>query len=307
MSDKSLLDRLNRLIKIAPETTHDRNENSWSENLSTEKKIHAIKITEECKLINPYSQDNLIKKKPKKSGIQLLKKLTRKCKWKLPTSILIFSVLQLFFYIFVHHNITYQTLAFSPNRKLELWRYFTYSLLHAGIAHLFINIILQLVIAFPLETEVGHVNVAIVYIGGILSGSLAASMADDLSLMVGASSGIYALLMSYIPHIFLNFSTISFRFHRMIFVGLLSISDIVYAIFHCMVNGNKEPKIHYQAHVFGALSGIVLGFIFFKCENTESRDENQLLLKIIKWTSIAIYLSFIVAVIIIDVVQDKTS
>lgn len=98
-------------------------------------------------------------------------------------------------------NLTYQTLAFSPVRKLELWRYFTYAFLHVGTTHLLINIILQLVISFPLESEVGSRNVLFVYIGGILSGSLAASLSPDFTLMVGASSGIYSLLMSHISHI----------------------------------------------------------------------------------------------------------
>lgn len=98
-------------------------------------------------------------------------------------------------------DLTYQTLAFSPEHKVELWRYYTYSLLHNGFAHLSINIVLQLIIAFTLETEVGHMNVLMVYVGGILSGSLAASISGDASLMVGASSGIYSLLTSHLSHI----------------------------------------------------------------------------------------------------------
>lgn len=50
--------------------------------------------------------------------------------------------------------------------------------------------------------EVGHINVLMVYLGGILSGSLAASISPgDVSLMVGASSGIYSLLTSHVSQI----------------------------------------------------------------------------------------------------------
>lgn len=110
---------------------------------------------------------------------------------------------QIFFHLIGPLNFAYQTLAFSPIRKLELWRFFTYALLHAGPAHLVINIILQLVIAFPLESEVGHLSIVFVYVFGIFSGSLAASVSADFSFMVGASSGIYSLLMSHIPHIYM--------------------------------------------------------------------------------------------------------
>jgi membrane associated rhomboid family serine protease len=98
---------------------------------------------------------------------------------------------------------TYQVLAFSSNHKSELWRFLTYSLLHAGTAHLIINIILQLVIALPLETEIGHTAVTLVYFGGVVWGSLAASLSNDGLLMVGASSGIYGLLMSHLSHLYL--------------------------------------------------------------------------------------------------------
>jgi hypothetical protein len=42
-----------------------------------------------------------------------------------------------------------------------------------------------------------------VYLGGVLSGSLAASVTNDGFWMVGASSGIYSLLMSHIPHVWM--------------------------------------------------------------------------------------------------------
>lgn len=243
MTDKSWIDRWLQMIKIAPNDSLS-GKSSWNENsqnlLSTEKKIFAIKITEGEKVVG-YQPIALQRKKNKSL---LLKKWLEKCKWKLPKAIILFSVLQvrssfkisyqcisylieqndtklcivnwlpssssqLFFHLFSPTNLAYQTLAFSPVRKLELWRYFTYALLHAGTAHLLINIILQLVISFPLESEVGSRNVLFVYIGGILSGSLAASLSPDFTLMVGASSGVYSLLMSHISHIFMV--SLSFR------------------------------------------------------------------------------------------------
>lgn len=110
---------------------------------------------------------------------------------------------QLFFNTFNSSDRTYQFLAFSSNHKSEIWRFFTYSLLHAGTAHLIINIILQIVIAVPLETETGHFRTFFVYLGGIFSGSLAASIKNEGLWMVGASSGIYSMLMSHLSHLYL--------------------------------------------------------------------------------------------------------
>lgn len=214
-------------------------------------------------------------------------------------------------------NLAYQTLAFSPMRKLELWRYFTYALLHVGTAHLLINVILQLVISFPLESEVGSQNVLFVYIGGILSGSLAESLSPDFTLMVGASSGIYSLLMSHISQICMvslnvwvslssylfnsqNFSSISHRTNRIIFVVVLLLSDIVYATIHCLEN--REPKIAVGSHVAGALSGILLGFIFYANNHHENKE---LKFKLFKRISIVAYLSFVVVAIFLNVMWAK--
>lgn len=114
-----------------------------------------------------------------------------------------FHPIQLLFNIFNPSDAAYQLLAFSQSHKSEIWRFLTYSFLHAGTAHLIINIILQLVIALPLEAEVGHLRVLSVYFGGILCGALSACLSNDGGLMVGASSGIYSLLLSHLSHIFI--------------------------------------------------------------------------------------------------------
>lgn len=84
----------------------------------------------------------------------------------------------------------------------QIWRFFTYSLLHQTFVHLALNILIQLIISLPLETEQGHLRVLIVYFGGVLCGSLGASIFEE-SMMVGASSGVYSLLISHVPHIFM--------------------------------------------------------------------------------------------------------
>ncbi|KAG5668585.1 hypothetical protein PVAND_016521 [Polypedilum vanderplanki] len=59
-----------------------------------------------------------------------------------PWIMIIFSAIQLIFNNFHPSDDTYQALAFSLTHKSEIWRFLTYSLLHAGTAHLIINIVL---------------------------------------------------------------------------------------------------------------------------------------------------------------------
>ena len=74
-------------------------------------------------------------------------------------------------------------------------------LLHTDSVHLGLNVIIQCILGTPLEFEQGHLRTAAIYIGGGLGGSLGASVFDAQSLMVGASGGVYALLISQIANI----------------------------------------------------------------------------------------------------------
>ena len=77
------------------------------------------------------------------------------------------------------------------------------------------------------------------------------------------------------------------------------LSDVVYSTVHCLAHGNTEPKIHIPAHVAGALSGFLLGFICFEGHWKDDEEEIKLKFKILKQLSAAFYLSFVVAVVVI--------
>lgn len=113
---------------------------------------------------------------------------------------------------FLDNDFVYNLFIFAPMKMNELWRFITYTFLHAGSIHLSLNVLIQIMISFPLETEQGHFRVFLVYFGGVLSGSLGASIFERF-LMVGASAGVYSLLMSHIPHIVIV-SAISFFYSK---------------------------------------------------------------------------------------------
>lgn len=85
----------------------------------------------------------------------------------------------------------------------------------------------------------------------------------------------------------------------MIIVAVLTISDVVYTLIHCLEH--REPQIAIYSHVAGAFSGVLLGFIFYENRWDENRD-GDVKHKILKVTSIACFFLFVTLVIIINVV-----
>lgn len=70
-----------------------------------------------------------------------------------------------------------------------------------------------------------------------------------------------------------NFSSISHRTHRIIFVFVLTMSDILYTLIHCLEN--REPQIAIGSHIAGAFSGILLGFILYKKQEIKDAFERS--------------------------------
>lgn len=182
---------------------------------------------------------------------------------KPPYAMLVISCMQVGLYVFLD-DMTYtratHALLFDPRRQRELWRFVTYMLLHKDFVHLLQNVLLQCLFGVYLETFEGSRRVLFVYFGGGIGGALgAAVMRGDL--IVGASAGVYALLLSYVSHIILNFTTMKYRFHIIVAVGVIIVSDIVYCTFHYFYNAS--PTISGGAHLFGALHGLLIGLIIF--------------------------------------------
>uniref|UniRef100_A0A182YFZ5 Rhomboid-like protein n=1 Tax=Anopheles stephensi TaxID=30069 RepID=A0A182YFZ5_ANOST len=247
----------------------------------------------DAKLVDKLRKVNRRKRKQRPaSRTAKLLQLCQCCPWTVPWSLLIVSALQIAIFTYNNDAIN-QQLIFSPVKQYEVsvsfygsisisstavsdeifkkptllpqqvWRFVTYTFLHAGNVHLVLNIIIQILVAFPLETEQGHGKVLLVYFAGTLAGALGASVFEP-TLMVGASAGVYCLLMSHIPHIIMNFRTLSYRYYRLIAVLMLCISDVMYSIRHCLTKGNLQPRIGVAAHISGALCGLLIGFVVYR-------------------------------------------
>ncbi|XP_047374597.1 rhomboid-related protein 2 isoform X2 [Sciurus carolinensis] len=117
-------------------------------------------------------------------------------------------------------------LIYRPEKREEAWRFISYMLVHAGVQHIVGNLLMQLVLGIPLEMVHKGLRVGLVYLAGVIAGSLASSIFDPLRSLVGASGGVYALMGGYFMNVLVNFREMIpvfgiFRLLVIVLIGVL--------------------------------------------------------------------------------------
>ncbi|XP_034230557.1 uncharacterized protein LOC117639216 [Thrips palmi] len=146
----------------------------------------------------------------------------------------------------------------------EPWRAMSYAMLHSGQMHVGLNVGVQSFVGAPLEREQSALRVAAVFFGGAVYGALVTGVISPTLHMVGASAGIYAILMSHLAQILLNSDAVRYPKTRAGAVLLLTGADMAYTAHHAIQRGNAAPRIGVTAHCAGALSGVFLGLAFYR-------------------------------------------
>ncbi len=80
---------------------------------------------------------------------------------------------------------------------LEIWRLVTAAFLHGGFFHLLCNLYCLYLIGPELEDLIGHKHFAALFISGCIGGNIVSSLLNFHSGGIGASTGIFALLVGY--------------------------------------------------------------------------------------------------------------
>lgn len=204
--------------------------------------------------------------------------------WQPPYFILLVSALETCVFMF-GDTTTQQALVYDPHHREQIWRFLTYMLLHSDTLHLTLNVAIQCVLAAPLEHEQGHLRTSLVYLGGVLGGSLGTSMLEPQLYVMGASGGVYALLISQLANILLNFKALPYKLHRAVAVAVLALADIAASLYHYFSLGNVCPRISWAAHSSGALAGFLLGLLLFRGSHKRGTP--------IAWTRVAVWVAAI--------------
>lgn len=188
-------------------------------------------------------------------------------------------------------------LTYKPERREEAWRFISYMFVHAGVEHIVGNLLMQLLLGIPLEMVHKGFEVGILYLSGVLAGSLASSIFDPLSALVGASGGVYALIGGYFMNAVVNFREMIplIGVFRILIIVFIVGTDFGFAFYRRFASKDEAMKVSFVAHFAGIVAGMTIGYVFFS-------DYNKKLLKDPRfWICIVGFIVFILFAVLFNI------
>lgn len=187
-------------------------------------------------------------------------------------------------------------LIYNPAKRQEAWRFISYMLLHAGVQHILGNLIMQLFLGIPLEMVHKGLRVGLVYLAGVIAGSLASSIFDPLRYLVGASGGVYALMGGYFMNVLVNFKDMvpTFGIVRLVIIILIVASDMGFALYRRFFVPENESPVSFAAHIAGIFAGMSIGYTVFSCFNKALLKDARF------WIAIAAYLACVLFAVLFN-------
>lgn len=156
------------------------------------------------------------------------------------------------------------TLIFTPEKRYEAWRYLTYMFVHAGITHIVFNVLTQIILGIPLELVHKQWRVCVVYLSGVLSGSLLHYVIEPTLALVGASAGVYALLAAHLSELLVNWTEMEFACIRALFLVVVVGIDFGSSIYTSVTQPKSARKVSFEAHLAGFIAGALMGIIVLR-------------------------------------------
>ncbi|KAM7532908.1 hypothetical protein Aperf_G00000127477 [Anoplocephala perfoliata] len=196
-------------------------------------------------------------------------------------------------------------LIYLPQKRYQAWRFLSYMFIHNGYYHLIFNCVLQFSLGTILELVHKFWRVGIVYLLGVLAGSLAHSISDPFRALAGASGGCYAIIGAHVATIITNWNTmqagwlksplnfISSGAVRLTFILLLAGADTGFAIYERYTNPT-ESQVGFGAHLGGFVAGILVGVPVLRNLEVERWE------KVCFWICIFLFAAFMSAAVLFN-------
>ena len=166
----------------------------------------------------------------------------------------------------------------------EPWRIITTALVHGGILHFALNMLVLLMIGRALEPALGATRFLILYLLSAIGGSVAVSLLDFGTSVVGASGAIFGLFGAYI--------LLARR------SGADVTSVIVVVGINLVIGFIPGMGISWQAHVGGLIAGLLVALVLHTFRSRQQVVIQYTLLAVILigeiillWLSVQLFLS----------------
>lgn len=162
----------------------------------------------------------------------------------------------------------------NPYSVVHQGRYLTMltsGFIHADWGHLLFNMISFFYFGFPLEKvfclpelggKMGHILFAVLYLGSMILADISTVIRrrnNPNYYSLGASGAISGILFSFI--LFFPFESISILFIPIPIPA--PIFAVLYVVFSIYSSRRNNTNINHDAHLWGALAGVIITLIFF--------------------------------------------
>jgi membrane associated rhomboid family serine protease len=168
------------------------------------------------------------------------------------TSIMAFSNDNLYANMILH--------PYSVSRGQRVYTVITSGMIHNDWMHLFFNMLSYYFFAFQLEPVLGHWQFGLLYVLSLILSDLPTVYKhknDDWYYCLGASGAVSAVIFSYIM-----FSPVSMMMIMPLPFGIPAVLfGILYLIYCNYASKNARDNVNHDAHMFGALSGLLITII----------------------------------------------
>jgi membrane associated rhomboid family serine protease len=140
--------------------------------------------------------------------------------------------------------------------SFQVWQLLTYGFLHGGLVHLLFNMFALYMFGGALEQVVGSRRFTAYYLVSVLAAAvtqlLVMALAREIYPTVGASGGVFGLLLAYaiyFPHNRVYFLLVPFPIKARVFVFIYAAIELFLG-----VTGTQEGVAHF-AHLGGLVGG----------------------------------------------------
>ncbi|XP_014442497.2 rhomboid-related protein 1, partial [Tupaia chinensis] len=168
-------------------------------------------------------------------------------------------------------------LVYHPGHRARAWRFLTYMFMHVGLEQLGFNALLQLMIGVPLEMVHGLLRISLLYLAGVLAGSLTVSITDMRAPVVGGSGGVYALCSAHLANVVMNWAGMRcpYKLLRMVLALVCMSSEVGRAVWlrFSPPLPASGPQPSFMAHLAGAVVGVSMGLTMLRSYEERLRDQ----------------------------------